>query len=107
MLAVDGLRSRASRTISVRPPLSSVISRSATMLTRSSPRALRGHPLVPPPPPPPVGGNGHPRPRRPGGNGIGIGIGARGGGRYVFVSSRSEERRVGKEGISRGVAVSA
>ena len=36
MLAVAGLRSRASRMISVRPPLSSVRSRSATTLTRSS-----------------------------------------------------------------------
>ncbi len=36
MLAVAGLRSRASRTISVRPPLSSVMSRSATTFTRSS-----------------------------------------------------------------------
>src|SRR5205809_934383 len=56
MPTVAGLRSRASRMISVRPPLSSVISRSAATLTRSSSRP-RGQPPPPVPPPvPPVGG---------------------------------------------------
>src|SRR5580765_4375879 len=88
MLAVDGLRSRASRMISVRPPLSSVMSRRAVTLTRSlSPE--RDHPPFggPLPPEPPLpgtltggGGGDHP-PRPPGRPGIGngVGVGGRGG----------------------------
>ena len=76
MFAVAGSRSRPERTISVRPPLSSVISRNAYALTRSSPpRCTRGRV-------PGRCGNGHwncgncgritppgPRGRRPPGNG--------------------------------------
>src|SRR4029077_826573 len=83
MLAVDGFRSRGSRMISVRPPLSSVMSRSATTLTRSSgllrtrPPPHPPPPLPPrPPPPPPIGGN---VPGRRPGNGNGVGNGCRGG----------------------------
>src|SRR5215207_9283558 len=67
-----GSRSRVQRTISVRPPLSSVMSRSAATLTRSSlwPPFQREPP--PPPPPPPIGGCG---------TGVGTGGGGDAGGR--------------------------
>src|SRR3954470_7423136 len=77
MPAVAGSRSRVERTISVRPPLSSVMSRRAATLTRSS-DMLR---LLDDPPPDPglrgagtVGGCDEGGGRRPG-SGIGSGIG--------------------------------
>src|SRR3954469_661295 len=78
MPAVAGSRSRVERTISVRPPLSSVMSRRAATLTRSS-DAIR---LLEDPPPGlrgvgTVGGGDEGGGRRPGigkGSGIGRGI---------------------------------
>ena len=111
MLAVAGLRSRASRTISVRPPLSSVMSRSAADVhavvaaaracrrLRSGPRDRRH-------------GRRHRgnRRRSAGGNGNGIGSGGGCGGGGARVVRRSPRRRCRPRTPalrSRGSAVSA
>src|SRR5688500_11158430 len=82
-----GSRSLVQRTISVRPPLSSVMSRSAATFTRPSllPPLFQRE-LPPPPPPPPIGGCG---------TGVGTVGGGDGGGRRPGMGNGSGTGRGG------------